>query len=74
MNLRTALNANDTAVDELTRLTTELEQSQYKLSEMLYSQATAQCQRGQRSQRSEYPEAEPQAEPHDDTVIETEFK
>ena len=74
MNLRTALNANDTAVDELTRLTTELEQSQYKLSEMLYSQATANANAGNGHSETEHPEAEPQAEPHDDTVIETEFK
>ena len=74
LNLRTALNANDTAVDELTRLTGELEQATYKLSEMLYSQATANANAGNGHSEAEYTEAEPQAEPHDDTVIETEFK
>ena len=73
-NLRTALNANETATDELTRLTVELEQSTFKLSEMLYSQATANANAGNGHSESEYPEAEPQAQPQDDTVIETEFK
>ena len=74
MNLRTALNANETGTEELTRLTGELEQATYKLSEMLYSQATANSNSGNGHSDAEYPEAEPQAEPHDDTVVETEFK
>ena len=74
MNLRTALNANDTGSDELTRLTTELEQATYKLSEMLYSQATAQQNEGNGHSTAEHDEATPQAEPADDTVIDTEFK
>ena len=39
--LRAALNSNDTSVDDLKRLTTELEQSVFKLSELTYQQATA---------------------------------
>ena len=39
-NLRTALNSNDTSTEELQRLTTELEQATYQLSELLYKQAT----------------------------------
>ncbi len=75
MNLRTALNANETGTEELTRLTGELEQSTYKLSEMLYSQATANANAGNGHSEAEFTEEpEPQAAPHDDTVIETEFK
>ena len=75
MNLRTALNANETGTDELTRLTTELEQSTYKLSEMLYSQATANANAGNGHSEAEFSEEpEPQAHTQDDTVIETEFK
>ncbi len=40
-NLRTSLNSNDTDTAELINLTTELEQSTYQLSELLYQQATA---------------------------------
>ncbi len=72
-NLRTALNSNDTSVEELQRLTSELEQSTYRLSEMLYQQATAGSE-SQNGHSEEAPtEATPQAEA-DDTVIDTEFK
>jgi molecular chaperone DnaK len=71
-NLRTALNSNDTNTDELKSLTSELEQSTYKLSEIMYQQATA------GSAQNGYSEAEegahPQGAPDDETVIDTEFK
>jgi molecular chaperone DnaK len=73
-NLRTALNSNDSSVDELKSLTTELEQSTYRLSEMLYQQATAgeNAQNGHGDEAG-YETSEPQTAP-DDTVIDTEFK
>ncbi len=71
-NLRTALNSNETEVSELQRLTTELEQSTYRLSEMLYQQATGDNTQNGHSEE-EPTEATPQAEA-DDTVIDTEFK
>ncbi|HLV82006.1 MAG TPA: molecular chaperone DnaK [Chthonomonadaceae bacterium] len=71
-NLRTALNG-ESDTEELQRLTTELEQSTYRLSEMLYQQATTASGNGHSTE--EYESAEPQAEPQqDDTVIDTEFK
>ncbi|HZT41487.1 MAG TPA: molecular chaperone DnaK [Chthonomonadaceae bacterium] len=71
-NLRTALNG-ETDTEELQRLTTELEQSTYRLSEMLYQQATNASGNGHSTE--EYESAEPQAEPQqDETVIDTEFK
>ena len=72
-NLRTALNSNDTSTEELQRLTTELEQSAYKLSELLYQQATAAEGAAEGHEHAEGEHA-PQAEPHDETVIDTEFK
>jgi len=71
-SLRTALNSNDTEVSELQRLTTELEQSTYRLSELLYQQATADSGHNGHSEQ-EPTEATPQAE-GDETVIDTEFK
>ena len=38
-DLRAGLNANETSVEELQRLTTELEQATYKLGELLYQQS-----------------------------------
>jgi len=69
-NLRTALNANDTSTEEIQRLTTELEQATYRLSELLYQQATG----SQNGYTEEQPgEASAQAG-GDETVIDTEFK
>ncbi|HZO91692.1 MAG TPA: molecular chaperone DnaK [Chthonomonadaceae bacterium] len=70
-NLRTALNGNE-ETSELQRLTSELEQSTYRLSELLYQQATAESHNGHGEQE---PGASttPQAEA-DETVIDTEFK
>ncbi len=74
-NLRTALNANDTKPDELNRLTEELQQATYKMSELLYQQATASegAQNGH-SPDGDYTNAQPQTDAHDDTVVDTEFK
>jgi molecular chaperone DnaK len=73
LNLRTALNSNDTKIDEMKALTTELEQSTYKLSEILYQQATAGgAQNGHAD--SDGDDAHPHASPQEETVIDTEFK
>ena len=72
-NLRTALNANDTSVDEIRRLTDELEQSVYKLSEIAYQQSAGGTS-GNGHSTGDYTTAEPQADTHDETVIDTEFK
>ena len=69
-NLRVALNSNDTKLDELTNLTTELEQASYKLSELVYQQATA---NEEASAANAEPHAEAQPKPEDD-VVDTEFK
>jgi molecular chaperone DnaK len=71
-NLRTALNASDTDVEELKTLTTELEQSTYKLGEMLYQQATAAAESGDGHDAQSAPHDA--SEPQDETVIDTEFK
>jgi molecular chaperone DnaK len=74
-NLRTALNSNDTSTEELKSLTTELEQATYRLSEMLYQQATTANGSGDgHGGGVEHEDAQPQAEPQDETVIDTEFK
>ncbi len=75
-NLRTALNANDTGLEELQRLTTELEQSTYKLSELLYQQATEAEGAAQNGHDADYtqPEANTEQSHQDETVIDTEFK
>jgi len=71
--LRTALNSNDSSIDDLKRLTTELEQSAYKLSELAYQQATAgEAGNGQGSPE-EHGAPEPEAHAEDD-VVDTEFK
>ncbi len=71
--LRTALNSNDTGVEDLKRLTTELEQSAYKLSELAYQQATASEAGSGQGPSGESPAPEP--EPHvEDDVVDTEFK
>jgi molecular chaperone DnaK len=72
--LRTALNSNDTRTEELKTLTTELEQATYKLSEVLYQQATTNAAQNGHGAETGYEQPEPQAEPHDETVIDTEFK
>jgi len=68
-NLRTVLNGNDATADNLKTLTEELEQATYKLSEILYQQATAS---GADAGAGEHHEAEHKGD--DETVIETEFK
>src|SRR5579884_4035132 len=70
-NLRTALNGNE-ETSELQRLTSELEQSTYRLSELLYQQATAESHNGHGEQEPGV-YTTPQAEA-DETVIDTEFK
>ncbi len=47
-NLRTALNSNDTKTEELNRLSEELRQATYKLSELLYSAGHCRRRRVQR--------------------------
>ena len=80
VNLRTSLNGNDTATDELIRQTTELEQSTYKLSELLYQQATdseANAAGATDATGTAGQETPPEAEApknDDDTVIDAEFK
>jgi len=73
--LRTALNSNDSSLDDLKRLTNELEQSAYKLSELAYQAATAnEAGNGQGPQdEGEHPAPEPEAHAEDD-VVDTEFK
>ena len=74
-NLRTALNANDTKPEELNRLTEELQQSTYRMSELLYQQATAsEGASNGHSPDGDYTNAAPQTDAHDDTVVDTEFK
>jgi len=71
--LRTALNSNDSDLEELKRLTTELEQSAYKLSELAYQQATASEAGNGQDPTGEH--AAPEAEAHaEDDVVDTEFK
>lgn len=69
-NLRTVLNGNDATAEALKTLTEELEQSTYKLSEILYQQATA----AGAAEGEEHAHAEPEHKGGDDTVIDTEFK
>ncbi len=71
-NLRTALNSNDTSTEELQRLTTELEQSTYQLSELLYKQATESEGGTQGGEGSPY--APEDANHPDDDTVDTEFK
>jgi molecular chaperone DnaK len=68
-DLRSGLNANDTSVEELQRLTTELEQATYKLGELLYQQSAGDG--AQPGAETAAPEEPSHAE--DDTV-EAEFK
>jgi len=71
--LRTALNSNDSSVDDLKRLTTELEQSAYKLSELAYQQATAGEAGNGQGPEGDHPTPEPETHAEDD-VVDTEFK
>ncbi len=76
-SLRTALNSNDTQVDELKRLTEELEQATYRLSEIAYQQTTGEgdnAASGNGHSADGYAEGEPQAAPHDADVVDAEFK
>jgi molecular chaperone DnaK len=72
-NLRTALNSNDTDIEELRRLTTELEQATYRLSELMYQQATAGDGAQNGHSAEDYTTQEPQTNVDDD-VVDTEFK
>ncbi len=67
-NLRTLLNSSDAASEQIKEQTDTLEQSAYKLSELLYSQSAA-----ENAQNGHAPEPEAAA-PSPDDVIETEFK
>ena len=75
-NLRTALNSNDTKTEELNRLSEELRQATYKMSELLYSQATAAEGASNGHATGDYEDAQPQTETHadEDDVVETDFK
>ena len=69
-NLRTVLNGNDATAESLKTLTEELEQSTYKLSEILYQQATA----AGAAEGEEHAHAEAEHKGDEETVIDTEFK
>ncbi len=74
-SLRTALNSNDTKTDELNRLSEELRQATYKLSEKLYEQTPASEGASNGHAPGDFEDAQPQTETHeDDTVVDTEFK
>jgi len=69
--LRTALNNTETSVEDLQRLTSELEQSTYRLSELLYQQATA----AEASNGTGDDQTPPQSPtPADDDVVDTEYR
>jgi molecular chaperone DnaK len=70
--LQDSLNNPAAETEELTRLTSELEQATYRLSELLYQQATAANNGADYSAATS--EAEPTRKADDDTVIDTEFK
>lgn len=70
-SLRTALNDQNTSPEELQRLTGELEQATYRLSEMLYQQATAAEGAAANGHDENASAAPPQG---DEDVIDTEFK
>ena len=71
-NLRTVLNGNDATAESLKTLTEELEQSTYKLSEILYQQATAAG--AGTPEGEEHAQAEAEHKSDEETVIDTEFK
>lgn len=71
-NLRTVLNGNDATAESLKTLTEELEQSTYKLSEILYQQATAAGAGAPEGEEHAHAEAEHKSD--EETVIDTEFK
>ena len=71
--LRTALNSNDSNLEDLKRLTTELEQSAYKLSELAYQQATANEAANGQAAPEEHATPGPEAHAEED-VVDTEFK
>ena len=58
-------------MEELQRLTTELEQSTYQLSELLYQQATASDGAGAGETSGEHEAEQPH---HEDDTVDTEFK
>ena len=68
-DLRAGLNSNDTSVEELQRLTSELEQATYKLGELLYQQAAGD------GAHAGADSAAPEEPAHtDDDTVEAEFK
>ncbi len=69
--LRTALNNTETSVEDLQRLTSELEQSTYRLSELLYQQATA-AEASNGTGDDQMPPQSPT--PADDDVVDTEYR
>ena len=74
-SLRTALNSNDTSTEELNRLSEDLRQATYKLSELLYQQANAAEGAANGHDTGSYEDAQSQSAPRDeDEVVETEFK
>ena len=74
-NLRAALNSNDTKTEELNQLSEELRQATYKLSELLYQQATAAEGASNGHAEGDFEDAQPQTGGHDeDEVVETDFK
>jgi hypothetical protein len=60
----------------LQRLTSELEQATFRLSEVLYQQETRSGDGSGDGHGGEagYEQAQPQGQPQDETVIDTEFK
>lgn len=71
-SLKTGLNSSDITAEELQRLTTELEQSTYRLSEMLYQQATAAEASNGTGGDYQNPTAETPAT--EDDVVDTEYR
>ena len=75
-NLRTALNANDTKPEELNRLTEELQQVHVQDVGTAVSAGdrSPKARQNGHSPDGDYTNAQPQADAHDDTVVDTEFK
>ena len=68
-DLRAGLNSNDTSVEELQRLTGELEQATFKLGELLYQQSA-----GDGAQPDAEAAAPEEPAHHDNDTVEAEFK
>lgn len=69
-DIKTALNTNDTPTERLQALTQELQQTMYRLSEIIYKQATTSGTQNGHPQDG----AAPGPESTEETVIDTEFK